>query len=465
MNDIQVAQACTKIYEKFRQVSISALRPSGLNDLLYHPIDPDSEAIADLVASIETNGLLEPLVVTQDGYIVSGHRRYAACQKIGLQEVKCEILPIDRDDPRFLTLLREANRQRVKSFDEIIREQFIDVSKDPDIDEILSSRIEAAAGLGMPGIILYGNKTRAAITRNKSLFLNAIINVLNSMNKFWPLSDRQIHYQLLNDPPLIHAKKADSVYRNDRKSYQSLCDLLTRARLEGYVPWKAISDPTRPMVSWNVFTSVEPFIKEQFESFLGGYFRNYQQSQPCHIEIVGEKNTIESTIRPVAMKYCIPYIIGRGFCSLQPRYELVQRFKASGKDKLVLLILSDHDPDGEEIAQSFAKSIRDDFGVNRLLTVKVALIRDQVDELQLPPMMQAKKGSSNYDKFVRLHGYDVYELEAVRPEKLQAFIEEAIKATIDLDLFNAEVEQERQDMAALKEHRRKMLNCIERHDE
>ncbi len=458
MNNSVQHLARKSISENFRLVSISALRLSGFNDLLYRPIDPASEDIADLADSIKTNGLLQPLIITEDGYVVDGHRRLAACQRTGLREVKCQILPIDHNDPRFLTLLREGNRQRVKSIDEIIREQLVDASADPDVDTIIEERI-CAAQVHVPETELHGTKTRASISTNKVPFLNAVIHVLN-MNILGPMSDRQIHYQLLNDPPLIHAKKPDSVYRNDRKSYQSICDLLTRARLEGYIPWAAISDPTRPMVSWNVFPNVQPFIEDQFDSFLKGYFRNYQQSQPCHIEIVGEKNTVESTIRPVAMRYCIPYTIGRGFCSLQPRYELSQRFKASGKDRLVLLLLSDHDPDGEEIAQSFAKSIRDDFGIENLSTIKVALTREQITDLELSPMMQAKVSSSNYDKFVRRHGQDVYELEAVRPEKLQTFLEQTIRSIIDIDLFNAEAEQERLDMTALKEHRRKMLGSI-----
>ena len=75
-----------------------------------------------------------------------------------------------------------------------------------------------------------------------------------------------------------------------------------------------------------------------------------------HIEIVGEKNTIEPIIRPVAARSCIPMTIGRGYCSLRPHYDIAQRFHKSGKDRLVLLMLSDHDPDSEEIAHSSAIS-------------------------------------------------------------------------------------------------------------
>jgi hypothetical protein len=74
------------------------------------------------------------------------------------------------------------------------------------------------------------------------------------------------------------------------------------------------------------------------------------QSQPNHSEIIGEKNTIGSIIRPVAAEYCIPMTLGRGYCSLPPRHEMAKRFQRSGKEKLLILILSDFDPDGETVS-------------------------------------------------------------------------------------------------------------------
>lgn len=67
------------------------------------------------------------------------------------------------------------------------------------------------------------------------------------------------------------------------------------------------------------------------------------------------------------MKFCIPYTIGRGYSSLPPRKAMHTRFKKSGKEKLILLILSDHDPEGWDIAETFAKSMRDDFLEGHLL--------------------------------------------------------------------------------------------------
>src|SRR5262249_35502548 len=155
------------------------------------------------------------------------------------------------------------------------------------------------------------------------------------------------------------------------------------------------------------------FIRREIDTFLNNYRRNLMQSQPNHIEIVGEKNTIGSIIEPVAYEFCIPYTIGRGYCSTPPRKAMEQRFLKSGKENLVILFLSDFDPEGEDIAHSFAQYMRDDFDIYNITPIKVALTRDQVDEMDLPPGRIAKKGSSRRKRFVSENGEDTWELEAI----------------------------------------------------
>ena len=57
--------------------------PSPENGRLYNPVDQGDGELAKLAASIKQVGLHEPLVVTADNFIVSGHRRYAAMQLNG----------------------------------------------------------------------------------------------------------------------------------------------------------------------------------------------------------------------------------------------------------------------------------------------------------------------------------------------------------------------------------------------
>ena len=445
-----------------RILATAAIRPAPENAQLYRPVDPDDSDVLALADSIREHGIQEALVVSADGWILSGHRRHVAAQLAGLSEVPCRVHPIRReDDPDgFLVLLREFNRQRVKSFEEVVREEVLSSDPEEAYEALLDYRHQQSVVQASDQMVMGVPKARAAISKAKEPMLMAVERVLDERRNFWPLSDRQIHYALLNNPPLIHASKPDSQYRNDAKSYKALTDLLTRARLDGRIPWDAISDPTRPVTLWRVHSNPATFIRDQLDTFLKGYWRDLMRSQPNHIEIVVEKNTVESIIRPVTMEYTIPLTSGRGYCSLPPRRAMAERFASSGKEKLVLLILSDHDPDGEEIASSFARSMRDDFGITSIMPIKVALTVEQIEQFQLPPQMTAKTTSSNYGKFAEKHGDAAYELEALNPADLQQVLRDAIKSVVDRDLLDQEIAAEKADAAKLDALRRQTKRLL-----
>jgi hypothetical protein len=443
----------------FLERPIASIRPSPANNKLYRPVSPDDPEIIALAESIRQHGLLQPLIITQDDFILSGHRRHMACKVAGMRSVRCRVEPIRSTDPEFLPRLREYNRQRVKSLDEVAREEII--SADPEeAYRVLIEHRKQRARVETDTVRIKGVKCRSEITKAKEPMLEAILGILEERHEYWPLTERQIHYALLNNPPLVHASKPNSTYQNTIQCYKATCELVTRARLEGRIPFEAIEDPTRPVQVWKTYREPSPFLREQYDQFLKGYYRDLQQSQPNHIEIVGEKNTIDSIIRPVAAEYCIPLTIGRGYCSIPPRHAMAQRFEQSGKEKLIILALGDFDPEGEDIAHSFARSLRDDFDVDSVEFIKVALTATQVRELRLPPMMKAKATSSRYDDFVEQHGDDVFELEAVPPDQLQVILRRSIDSVLDVAAFNTEIDAEKQDAARLEGIRRALRDNL-----
>lgn len=446
-------------------VSLADVRTSPENDRLYRPVNPSDPEIQALAQSIRRHGIMEPLVVTRDGWILSGHRRFAAARLVGVERIPCRIASIRRtDDPdTFVRMLRECNRYREKTLDEKLREEIVSADPHEAYESLLAHRRRKSdmSDSGLAALEIGGHKRRKAISVAKHAMLLAAQAVIADRRDFWPLSDRSIHYALLNDPPLRHTAKPQSTYCNDRASYQDLTDLLTRARLVGEIPWEAIADETRPVVLWQADPDPQPFIRRELNGFLKGYWRDYQQSQSIHVEIIAEKLTIRGMVEPVAQRYCLPLTIGRGYCSIIPRRELAQRFRLSGRDQLVALMLSDFDPDGENIAESFARSLRDDFGVTGITAIKVALTAQQVKALALPPQMKAKAGSSSYRRFTARHGDDVYELEAMPPADLQRALSEAIEQVLDLKAFNAEIKKERQDAAFIETIRRRAIHVIE----
>src|SRR5262249_4032 len=122
--------------------------------------------------------------------------------------------------------------------------------------------------------------------------------------------------------------------------------------------------------------------------------------------------------------------------------------------------VSDFDPEGEDIGHSFARSMRDDFGVEKLTPIKVALTIGQVEEMDLPPQMKAKETSSRCQKFVDRHGDDVFRLEALPPQELQRLVGQAMDGVMGVEMLNAEIEAEKRDAAWLDQLRRRIHQSL-----
>lgn len=69
-------------------VHVADIRPSPENDDVYGEVKHDEHMVA-LIDSIRPRGLEEPIIVSADGYIISGHRRFFA-----IKEIRSETVPI-----------------------------------------------------------------------------------------------------------------------------------------------------------------------------------------------------------------------------------------------------------------------------------------------------------------------------------------------------------------------------------
>lgn len=94
--------------------STSSLKPSSSHSSIYEE-DYDLEI---LTASISNDGILEPLIILEDGTIISGVRRWKVAQNLGLNEVPV-IITTKEDSPG---LLVSHNLSRQKKPFEVLRE-------------------------------------------------------------------------------------------------------------------------------------------------------------------------------------------------------------------------------------------------------------------------------------------------------------------------------------------------------
>src|SRR5262249_23797103 len=159
--------------------------------------------------------------------------------------------------------------------------------------------------------------------------------------------------------------------------------------------------------------------------------------------------TVQAITERIAFPFCANTMIGRGFSSATARYDLAQRFLASKKEALLLLVISDHDPAGEMIAQTLVSSLHDEFDIDApIRPYRVALTREQVDLFGLLPAGTAKN-SSHTPAFIEKFGPQVYELEALEPAELEGLIRDTLVNVIDPELFEYERKREEEDLATL----------------
>lgn len=75
----------------------------------------------DFRASIEGEGVLEPVVITPDDTIVSGHRRIKAAKEVGLDKVPVRVKEFDSELEKRAQIVH-SNKNRTKTFSQKMRE-------------------------------------------------------------------------------------------------------------------------------------------------------------------------------------------------------------------------------------------------------------------------------------------------------------------------------------------------------
>lgn len=101
---------------QYTELDPSELKPNPINVTIYGEEKADQE----LVESISKRGQLEPLVITENKTIISGHRRWLALKEIGIK-AKCRMMSFENDLDEKEALV-EFNRQREKTSSQVYNE-------------------------------------------------------------------------------------------------------------------------------------------------------------------------------------------------------------------------------------------------------------------------------------------------------------------------------------------------------
>lgn len=90
-------------------VSIDKLKPHPKNGFYFS--DVTGEKYEEIKRSIATHGIRDPLKVTPDYIIISGHQRWRIAKDLGLTHVPVEVLDVDEREAEYLLIAENVERR------------------------------------------------------------------------------------------------------------------------------------------------------------------------------------------------------------------------------------------------------------------------------------------------------------------------------------------------------------------
>lgn len=208
---------------------------------------------------------------------------------------------------------------------------------------------------------------------------------------------------------------------------------LVYAREHEIIPWAWIVDETREAECVSQWTDAAEFA----DAVQRSYRRDRWQDQPRLVEVWSEKGTVRGTLAPVLHKYGVTFRVMHGFGSATVVHDV-----AEGTDDVLALYVGDWDPSGMYMSEVDLSTRLERYGGDAEIE-RVALTDTDIAG-NLPSFSAAtKRGDPRYKWFVRHHGTQCWELDAMDPRTLRQRVAAAIEENIDPDPWQRAEQVER----------------------
>ena len=245
------------------------------------------------------------------------------------------------------------------------------------------------------------------------------------------LSLRQLYYQLV----------ARDYIENTVKSYKRIGNLVSDARLAGLLDWSMIEDRGRDAVIPVAWTSPAQIVRAAAEQFRV----NRWQGQPCHVEVMVEKDALSGILGPVCQELHVRFTANKGYSSSSAMYEAGKRMadaRRVGK-KIHIFYFGDHDPSGIDMTRDIDERLAQFARTGKIEVHRLALNMNQVEEWN-PPENPAKETDSRFEAYQEQFGDSSWELDAVEPRTLASLVRENIDELIEHDQWDQIMEEEKE---------------------
>ncbi len=160
------------------------------------------------------------------------------------------------------------------------------------------------------------------------------------------------------------------------------------------------------------------------------YRRNFWASLPHHVEVFVEKDAVAGTIQPVTEEYDIALRVCRGYSSISFAGEIADLWREIEKP-IFAYYLGDFDPSGFDLERDLREKLERYSGLSDFAWQRLGVsATDFADhDLVRLPLKRNKKGELSDKRapgFIRQHGTDCAEIDAIPPTELRRRVEEAI---------------------------------------
>ena len=274
--------------------------------------------------------------------------------------------------------------------------------------------------------------------RKESLMLMAA--ALHILEEFKvKMTVRQLYYQLVSH----------DIVPNTVRSYKRVVRVIKDGRMLGVIDWDYIEDRLRkPDIpgTWDDIDEIIEMAKQQFRL-------DRWQGQDYHVEVWLEKDALAGIVGDITRKFQVTLQVNRGYSSVTAMRDSALRMEAAADEgkQCIIGYFGDHDPSGEDMV----RDVRDRlyvFQAPDVEVVKLAILNEDISKYNLPPQ-PVKASDSRAEAFRWAHGEDCVELDALRPDVLQKRVEDFILRHLDLDGYNAVVEEEDRQRASVRTER------------
>lgn len=273
------------------------------------------------------------------------------------------------------------------------------------------------------------------ITEKRMEYISVINSILDDFSaKGYRLTLRQLYYQLV----------AGAIIPNRVQEYSKLSSVLVTARMNGLTDWRMIEDRIRKPQHVYYVTG----IKDAIDDTIRHYRLDRQEGQENCVEVWTEKDAVSNILKRVTQHFHLRLMVNRGYSSCSAMKEAADRLQFSHQKRIILYV-GDHDPSGLDMIRD-VRSRLDEFGLMAFEIFHIALTREQIIRFN-PPPNPAKITDPRAKWYISEHGSESWELDALKPEDLEAIVRQNVESFIDLDLFESMLQKEKDDIEEMTE--------------